>query len=313
MIKRTVYLLLIAAVLLTACSPSKTADNSGISGGTPPRNLGVPEAAPAADMPLEQGKPQFTDQTTQNVTERLVIRNANLSIVVAEPAAVMDDIMKMANTMGGFVVDSSVYQTTTDAGIQVPQAQVTVRVPEGQLDAALGQIKAHVKDPINDILFENVTGQDVTQEYTDLQSRLRNLEDAAEQLRGILDKAIRTEDVLAVYNELRNVNEQIEVLKGQIQYYEQSARLSAISVTIQALAGVQPITIGGWKPQGVAKEALQTLIRAYQTIADAAIWLVVFCLPIALPIGIVLFFVIRAIRKWNKKRKGQLVEVKPAE
>jgi hypothetical protein len=313
MIKRTVYLILIAAVLLTACSATKSADNSTISGGVSPRDLGMPEAAPAAEMPLEQGKPQFTDQTTQNVTERLVIRNANLSIIVADPAVVMDDIMKMANNMGGFVVDSNLYQTTTDAGIQVPQAQVTVRVPADQLDAALNQIKAHVKDPINDILFENVTGQDVTQEYTDLQSRLRNLEDAAEQLRGILDKAIRTEDVLAVYNELRSVNEQIEVLKGQIQYYEQSAKLSAISVTIQALAGVQPITIGGWKPQGVAKEALQTLIRAYQTIADAAIWLVVFCLPIALPIGIVLFFVIRAIRKWNKKRKGQLVEGKPAE
>jgi len=221
--------------------------------------------------------------------------------------------MKMANSMGGFVVDSNLYQTTTASGLQVPQAQVTVRVPADQLDAALAQIKAHVNDPVNDILFENVSGQDVTQEYTDLQSRLRNLEDAAEQLRGILDKAIRTEDVLAVYNELRNVNEQIEVLKGQIQYYEQSARLSAISVTIQALASVQPINIGGWEPQGVAKEALQTLIRAYQTIADAAIWLVVFCLPIALPIGIVAFFVIRGIRKMNKKRKGQIVEAKSAE
>ena len=314
MIKRTVYLFLIAAVLLTACSAAKTANDSVTSGGDPSRDfLGVPEAAPAAEAPMEPGKPQLSDQTAQNVTERLVIRNANLSILVAEPAAVMDDIMQMANGMGGFVVDSNLYQTTTAAGVQVPQAQITVRVPAAQLDAALAQIKTHVKDPVNDILFENVTGQDVTQEYTDLQSRLRNLEAAAEQLRTILDQAIRTEDVLAVYNELRNVNEQIEVLKGQIQYYEQSARMSAISVTIQALASVQPINIGGWEPQGVAKEALQNLIRAYQTLADGAIWLVVFCLPIALPIGIVLFFVIRGIRKWNKKRKGQIVEAKPAE
>jgi len=314
MIKRTVFLLMIAALLLSACSASKSANDSVTTGGEPGREfLGVPEAAPAAESPIEPGKPQLSDQTAQNVTERLVIRNANLSILVAEPAVVMDDIMKMANVMGGFVVDSNLFQTTTAAGLQVPQAQVTVRVPADQLDAALTQIKAHVKDPVNDILFENVSGQDVTQEYTDLNSRLRNLEDAAEQLRSILDKAIRTEDVLAVYNELRNVNEQIEVLKGQIQYYEQSARLSSISVTIQALASVQPINIGGWEPQGVAKEALQTLIRAYQTIADGVIWLVVFCLPIALPVGIVAFFVIRGIRKMNKKRKGQIVEAKPAE
>lgn len=314
MIKRTVFLLLIATLLLAACSASKSANDSVTSGGAPPSDfLGLPEAAPAAESPREAGKPQLSDQPAQNVTERLVIRNANLSILVAEPADVMDDIMKMSNSMGGFVVDSNLYQTTTEAGLQVPQAQVTVRVPADQLDAALTQIKAHVKDPINDILFENVTGQDVTQEYTDLNSRLRNLEDAAEQLRSILEDAIRTEDVLAVYNELRNVNEQIEVLKGQIQYYEQSARLSSISVTIQALASVQPINIGGWEPQGVAKEALQTLIRAYQTIADGAIWLVVFCLPIALPVGIVVFFAVRAYRKMNQKRKSQIVEAKPAE
>jgi hypothetical protein len=75
-----------------------------------------------------------------------------------------------------------------------------------------------------------------------------------------MGSANRTEDVLNVYNQLTQVREQIEVTKGQIQYYEQSAALSSISVELVPDASVQPLTIAGWEPGGVAKEALQALI-----------------------------------------------------
>ena len=48
----------------------------------------------------------------------------------------------------------------------------------------------------------------------------------------IMDGAVKTEDVLAVYNELVAVQGQIEVIKGQMQYFEQSARLSAVSIQL---------------------------------------------------------------------------------
>ncbi|MHB1119461.1 MAG: hypothetical protein ACYC11_05295, partial [Bellilinea sp.] len=83
------------------------------------------------------------------------------------------------------------------------------------------------------------------------------------------------------------------------------AKLSAITVTIKAKESVQPIQVGGWEPKGVAKDAVESLIRAYQTIADAVIWIVIFCLPIAIPVGLVLFFVIRGVVKWNQKRKAK--------
>ena len=99
-------------------------------------------------------------------------------------------------------------------------------------------------------LTKNISSQDVTKDYTDLQSRLRNLEEAEAQLREIMASANKTEDVLSVYNQLVQVREQIEVTKGQIQYYEQSAALSAISVEILADEAVQPLTVGGWQPGG---------------------------------------------------------------
>lgn len=305
MFKRTVIIIVIAAFILAGCQGAKTStvseDSRGYYQESAPQ---MPVEAPAAEFSKEESGAYDQSVNTQSI-ERMVIRNANLSIVVSDPAAVMQSISRMAEAMDGYVVNSNIYQTTTASGLEVPEAQITVRVRADMLDEALTQIKAHVEDGENDVLYENVSGQDVTQEYTDLNSRLRNLEDTAEQLRKIMDDAFKTEDVLRVFNELKNVNEQIEVLKGQIQYYEQSAKLSAISVNIKAKESVQPIKVGGWEPKGVYKDAVEALVRAYQTIADAVIWIVVFCLPIALPIGLVLFFVIRGIIKWNRKQKAK--------
>lgn len=305
MVKRILIPILLAAFLVGGCASVKTAENAGngradVYEGAP----GAPEEAPSVEF--SKGAVTNLDQSAlpQSI-ERMVIRNANLSIVVNDPAVVMDDIARMSNSMDGYVVNSNLYQVQTGTGLEVPEANITIRVPAELLDEALTQVKAHVDDPDNDILYENVSGQDVTQEYTDLRSRLRNLEDAAEQLRSIMDDATKTEDVLKVFNELKSYNEQIEVLKGQIQYYEQSAKLSAITVGIKAKESVQPISVGGWEPKGVAKDAVESLIRAYQTIADAVIWIVIFCLPIALPIGVVLYFVIRGIIKWNRKQKAK--------
>lgn len=232
--------------------------------------------------------------------ERLVIKNADLTIVVENPAQTMDAIARMAEEMGGFVVSSNLYQTVLESGVEVPRASITVRVPAERLSEALAQIESGAGQVLN----ENISGQDVTQEYTDLQSRLRNLEQAEAQLSKIMESATETEDVLRVYSELNRVREQIEVLKGQIQYYEQSAALSAISVDIIADAAVQPLTIGGWQPIGVAKDAIQALINTLKFLANVAIWLALFALPVAL----VVYLPVRGIwllvrRLWIRRRK----------
>jgi len=98
---------------------------------------------------------------------------------------------------------------------------IIIRVPAERLDEALDQLIGLAVE----VDSESISRQDVTQEYTDLTSRLRNLESAEAQLMTIMDGAVKTEDVLAVYNELVAVQGQIEVIKGQMQYFEQSARL----------------------------------------------------------------------------------------
>ena len=207
---------------------------------------------------------------------RLVIMNADMTIEVEDPAEMMALITQMALTYRGYVVSSDLHQRTGVHGTEVPYAEIMIRVPADKLV----QIMEEIESQAISVKSKNQSGQDITKEYTDLKSRLRNLEDAAEQLRQIMDTTGNTNDVLAVYRELTQVTEQIEVIQGQIQYYDESVAFSAISVTLSTYEEEKEISIGGWQPVGVAKDAVQALVNALQVIVNIMIWLVIFGLPI---------------------------------
>lgn len=293
---------LMLLTILTACAPA----------AAPTPMVMVEKAVVATMMPAAPAEGQsFAAETeltydTQRASpeDRIVIKNANLTIVVAEPAQAMDTIGRMAEEMGGFIVSSQLYKTYTEEGVEVPEATITVRVPADQLNEAMNRIKGLVENIKTDILSENITGQDVTKEYTDLKSQLTNLEHAQKRLISIMEEATKTEDVLAVYRELKAVEEQIEVIKGQIKYYEEASALSAIQVTIRSKEAVKPLTIGGWQPVGVARDALQALINTLKVIANIAIWAVIFCLPLTILLGLPGFFIVRGFIRWQRKRKA---------
>ncbi|MBI9043923.1 MAG: DUF4349 domain-containing protein [Anaerolineaceae bacterium] len=257
---------------------------------------------------LEQSVPDVVSNT--GTVERVVLKDASLSIIVNDPAAAMSFITKLAEDSGGFVVNSNLYKTYTGQGIEVPEANITIRVPAVKLIDSLDRIKSLVENIETDIENESISGLDVTREYTDLSSRLTNLEQAEAQLQEIMDEAYKTEDVLAIFNQLTYISEQIEVIKGQLKYYEEASRLSSISIQVISAEKIAPITIGKWQPQGVARDAVQALINAFKFIVEAMIWIVIYVLPILLMIGAFLYlvflffrFIWRLLRRKNRKNK----------
>jgi len=201
------------------------------------------------------------------------------------------------------VVSSNIYQTSTDAaGNKIMQANVAIRVPAERLNEALAQIKALAVTGEAD--SENVSGEDVTAQYTDLESQLRNLEAAEAQLQTIMEGAKRTEDVLSVYNQLVSVRGEIEQVRGQMKYYSEAAAMSLVNISLLPDALSQPIEVGGWKAEGVAKEAVEALVRAFQGLASAGIWLGIYVLPLGLVFGIPLWLVGRAVVRRLRKPKS---------
>lgn len=305
MSKRFLFIIGILTLILAACSPQAAApaqvpaEAPGLAG-----RAAQPEAAGESAGDFLFKSPSQAEETV----ERIVIKNASLDIVADHPDQVMDAIGKMAEEMGGFIVSANLYQDSLPSGVQVPRASITIRVPAERLDEAISRIEEQSDQPVQN---KTINSQDVTREYTDLQSRLRNLEAAESQLLKIMDQATKTEDVLSVHNQLTQVREQIEVTKGQIQYYEQSARLSSISTNILPTELLEPLSIGGWQPVGVARDAVQALINGLQILVNVAIWLVLFMVPILLVIFLPLFFIARALLRWRARRKEKQA-VQPA-
>lgn len=307
--------------LLSGCSAPKMAAAPTISDGMQyeERSAVTGQIAPGAPMPAESMEWDEAAEKgdygggEQSSVDQLIIQNASLSIAVADPAQSMADIVKMTEEMKGFVVNSNIYKTQNENGLELPEGHLTIRVPAEKLTEAIDRIKDLTPDPATDILSENRSGQNVTKEYTDLNSRLKNLEDAEAQLREIMASATRTEDVMSVFNQLTQVREQIEVIKGQMKYYEESAAMSAIDINVRSKSAIAPLSIGGWQPAGVARDAIQSLINALKFLANAGIWIILFLLPVFIVLMIpvwLIFLVIRAIVRRNKAKK---LAVAPAE
>jgi hypothetical protein len=309
MVKRSSIFLFVLVLLLSACSPS--ASKSPIVQEVVQSTVAVSGFAPLTDSSGVGGgnnasAPSESNTTSTSDSQRIVITNASLSIVVDDPAKTMDFITNLANSMQGYVVSSNLYKTTSSDGTEHPAATITIRVPAASMNSAMSQIKGQVKDPGTDIRSENISGQDVTKEYTDLQSQLTNLQQAEKQLQSIMDSATKVDDVLNVFNQLTSIQSQIQVLQGQIKYYQEASALSAISVDIAATSSVAPVTIAGWQPVGVARDAVQTMINGMQVIANVVIWGALFCLPIFIVIGVPLWLIFYFVRRWRRShRPGQ--------
>jgi len=306
MLKRIVFGMSLITLLLAGCASARAPGSDvlheevfGERESMDQSMAGAPMEAPAAEY-TEGGNGYEAVNTSLTSSERIVLTNVNLGVIVADPAESMKAIGKMAEEMGGFIVSANLNQISLSNGEEVHQGTITVRVPSEQVDEAVNFIEEQSDEPVE---YKNIDSQDVTREYVNLQSRLRNLQAAEEQLIEIMNDAYATEDVLSVYNELVRVQEQIEVIQGQIKYFEEASSLSAVSVDLIPEASVDPLTVAGWQPVGIARDAVQALINTLQILVNVAIWLVLFVLPVVLVIAIPLLIIIYILLRWSKRRK----------
>jgi hypothetical protein len=302
--KKALYVIpLILAIVLASCAPKAVATQapglreSFAQGGAPAE---APKALDAAGA--------VSNSTGSNPAipqgERIVVKTASLTIVVPDPSLTVTTISNMAEGMGGFVVSSNVYVTTQIGDQKYYMGSVTIRVPAAQLSSALNQIKAQVKDAKTDVVDENISGEDVTSTVVDLESRLKNYQATQTQLLIFMDKATKTEDALAVLNQLTSIQEQIELLQGQIKYYRESAAMSAITVTVQPKIPTQPVTVEGWKPLKVLRDAAQTLVNILKGLYSVLAYIIVLFGPFVLLFFFIYWLVWLGLKKKGWQRKG---------
>lgn len=304
--KHIVIALTALALLLAGCggyAPEPAMDSAGF----------MPAAAPAMEMAemeyaVEESAADigYRDDASFNETtivtqdgaqERIIIRTADMAIIVVDTEEAMNTIAQMVADNGGWVVNSNVFQYDENA----KTGNMSVRIPSDGFSSFLEAISGMAVE----VTRLSTSGQDVTEEYVDLSARLDNLEATADRVRNFLDEAKTVEEALEVNRELSRLEGEIEVIKGRLQYLEQSSAFSMISIDLTPDVLSQPLEVGGWQPEGVAKSALETLIATLQTLADVAIWFVIYVLPLLLIVGIPLWLVIRYFRRRRAARKEE--------
>ncbi len=233
----------------------------------------------------------FEDRIASQPADRLIVRNVSVSMLVDDISATLDSISAVAGGVGGFVVS-----TQLSGEEESRLGFVTIRVPADQLDGVLNRIR----DMAVRILTEFSSSQDVTEEYVDLDARVRNLERAEQQFLDILERAETVEDTLKVQRELSGVQGQLEQLKGRMQYLERTSATSLISVDLRPASSPGRLVEPGWKPLETAKDAVRGLADFGQGLTDVAIRVGVFA-PVWLSILVAGWWLWRRdqwVRRW---------------
>jgi hypothetical protein len=227
----------------------------------------------------------------------MIVRTAELALLVQQTEDAVEQIKDILGLLGGYVADTRLWRDEEQL-----RGSITVRVPSESLDEALSQFKSLAVK----VERESGSSRDVTEEYTDLDSQLRNLEATERELLALLttvrERTGKAEDILAVHRELTNIRSQIEVLRGRMQYLERTAAMAAVTIELIPDVLARPISSSGWRPSETVRRAFRSLVNTLRFVADAAIWIVLYGLPV---IGILSVPVAIVWRIWRSRRPGR--------
>ena len=244
-------------------------------------------ATQEAHMALEDevGGDGRTNTTLPYRANRLIIKNAELTLLVADTDNALDLTAQIAGDTGGYILSSRVwYKDWLDESYKY--ATVTLSVPADQFEPTmrrLRQMALRVED-------ETASGQDVTDQYVDLQSRLENLQATRDRIRTFLDQAETVEEAMQVNDKLAEVEGEIERVQGRMNYLFDRAAYSTITIQLTPelpeatpTPTPTPTPQPSWDPGESAARAGDTLGAILRVLAEIAIWVGIVVLPLLAP------------------------------
>ncbi|MBV9791307.1 MAG: DUF4349 domain-containing protein [Chloroflexi bacterium] len=303
---------LLVLLLLAACGGSPRFDSTASAPANAEReqatggDAAFPPAAeePAAAAPEAPqdtaGKPaggnagsdsddrQVAERNAQGQFNRLVIRTANIALVVDNVDSTESRLRQIAESRGGYVLGS---QVSGDEDQR--RAEISFKVPATRFDEALAEVAKLALE----VESQDVEGQDVTDQYVDLSSRLRNLQAVEARLIDFLQQAQKVEEALQVNQQLSEIQGQIEEAEGRIAYLKESAAYSTINVSMRGEAVVVIEPDRSWSPASTARNAANSVIAFAQVVADILIVFAVW-FPIWLPA------LILSVWLWRRSRRA---------
>jgi hypothetical protein len=249
----------------------------------------VPAPQEAPDLIWERDDKGSGTTVLLTTDERMIVRSGDMSLVVDDVTQAMQAITQLAAGHNGYVVSSSVYGE--EEGMR---GWISIRIPDEKFEPTLADIRGLAIR----VEQENTNSQDVTEEYIDLEARLANAEATEQQYLALLDKADDVEDILSLDDYLSQIRQEIEQIKGRMQYLERTSSMSLISVSLRPEFSAQSTVPAGWNALEIFKSAARGLVITGQVLGTIAIWLLIFIPIWGTILGIILW------RRHKRKMRG---------
>lgn len=308
---------ILGVLVLSACGAGAVAEQDFYIEEAPaateaPAELAVveaPAAPEAADAASEIDDGSVYETGTDGnlaLTTHLIIKSAEMRILVEDSNVAIDRLTQIVGDTGGYIISSRVWNQPYLDGINYKYATIMIGVPVDQFERALNRLRGISIQVIN----ETASGEDVTDQYVDLQSQLTNLEATRDRIKSFLEQAKDVDEALRINQQLSEIERQIEEIKGRINYLQDRSAFSTILVNIDPelpeiiapTATPTPTPVPDvWKPNETAGNAWKNLVNAYQNIIDLLIWLVIGILPVFAPPVIIVWAILRWVMKKPNK------------
>jgi virulence-associated protein VapD len=243
-------------------------------------------------------------------SNRLIIKDAQVRLLVQNSDIAIDLISQVVGDVGGYIISSRVwYEDWGEDSYKF--STITLGVPVDQFERTLSRLR----DLSIRVLDENASGEDVTDQYVDLESQLENLEATRDRVRVFLDQAETVEEALAVNEELSDIEGQIEEIQGRINYLSDRAAYSTITITIEPELPDLPTptpratsTPAPWIPSKTYSNATRALENTYKGLIDAGIWILVVVIPVIGPPVVVIWLLWRFVVKRKRAKNTKIAD-----
>jgi hypothetical protein len=229
-------------------------------------------------------------------SDRKIIRNAELNLEATDPEAAQRTITGIAELKGGFVVESQ--QSSSD--IKATSRDIvtmTVRVPAERFSETLDEIRT----ASTRVVTETVKGQDVTEEFIDIEAQLKAKKALEEQFMAIKKRANSVVDALDVQSQLADVRGEIERIEGRKRFLENQSSLSTIKIRLQT-AKVFAQSSAGFGTR--LTEAFGSGLDVAMNFVLGLITFVIAALPFAAFVGLPCFVIIRYVLRRQARPKS---------
>lgn len=264
--------------------------------------------APAADQSMASDK--NTGAGVDVITsgfEQKIIKQGTLRIEIEKGGfdSAFDQAQLLATRYGGFVLSSSRYESSSGDGDETYMGgTVTISVAVDSFELAMSEARK-----LGDVQMDEINTQDVTQEYVDLEASIRNQQAYVDSLQALLARAKTMDEILQVQQILVYAQEQLEQLKGRMQYLEGRTTYSQITVSLYE-AGAQVEPPGeGWGFVEALKDALHNVVDAFSAVARGLGWII----PVIIILGIIVGIAYPIARATSRRTKSKDKTDQPSE